>query len=167
MEKATPGGTYFTRGQLLRHLDLSPRQIQYWDETNLLRPSLKTKRRRYYDFANLVEFRVVESLLKNGFSTQRIRKFLSTLKRMMPREENLLARLQIHTDGRTLIFREKGSYFDMNGQGLLTLDLERLYHQVRPAIDAFSSPLGTRERGGRTVRRRVLVQARRPLTAAS
>lgn len=136
---------FWTRGQLLKWIRLSARQVQYWDETGLLVPRLKTKRRRLYDFANLVEFRMVEALQREGFSTQKIRRFMTTLKRMMPRDEQILSRLRIHTDGRTLIFQEKGAYFDMNGQGLLKLDVERLYRQVRPT--ALSHPKGTRERG--------------------
>lgn len=143
---------YFTRGDLLKLVRLSPRQIQYWDETGLIRPKRKTKRRRYYDFANLVEFRIVDALLQEKFSTQKVRRFVSTLKRMMPREENLLSRLRVHTDGDTLIFQEKGAYFDTNGQGLLKLDLERLYHQVRPASSAFPQPMGTRERGRKVLK---------------
>src|SRR3989338_5003196 len=144
----------FTRGDLLKVVRLTPRQIQYWDESNLIRPTRKTRRRRYYDFAGVVELRVVQALREEGFSTQKIRKFLVTLRRMMPRAQNLLARLRIHTDGRTLIFQEKGAFFEMNGQGLLKLDLERLYHQVRPASRAFSGPMGTRERGSQNVHRR-------------
>lgn len=144
---------YYTRGDVLRLTRLSPRQVQYWDETKMLCPRRKTKRRRYYDFANLVEFRVVESLLREGFSTQKIRQFLSTLKRMLPRRESLLAKLRILTDGKTVILQEKGAYFDMNGQGLLKLDLERLYHQVSPRFAAPARPMGTRERGATDVRR--------------
>ncbi len=155
-QDSTRRSDFWTRGQLLKWLRLSTRQVQYWDETGLLVPRLKTKRRRYYDFANLVEFRMVEALQKEGFSTQRIRRFMATLKRMMPREERILSRLQIHTDGRTLIFQEKGAYFDMNGQGLLKLDVQRLYHQVRPAD--LSNPSGTRERGQRVQGSRFKVQ---------
>ena len=159
MTGKTRRADYFTRGQILKLVRLSPRQIQYWDETGLLSPRCKTKRRRYYDFANVVEFGVIDALLKDGFSTQKIRKFLSELKRLMPRDEHLLARLQILTDGVTLIFREKGAYFNMNGQGLLELDVERLYRKIRPAQSA-SSPRatlprrkGTRERGTRSIQR--------------
>jgi DNA-binding transcriptional MerR regulator len=155
----TRDADFWTRGQIMKWVRLSTRQIQYWDETGLLIPRLKTKRRRYYDFANLVEFRMVEALRSEGFSTQKIRRFMTTLKRMMPREESLLARLQIHTDGRTLIFQEKGSYFDISGQGLLKVDLEKLYHQVRPAD--LSRSVGTRERGKAIQRPKFNVQGLR------
>lgn len=149
---------YFTRGEILKTVRLTARQIQYWDESGLLRPRRKTKRRRYYDFANVVELRLIESLLREGFTVQKVRSFVSTLRKILPRDEQLLTRLRVHTDGRTLIVQEKGAYFDMNGQGLLQLDLGRLYHQVRPAISAsaFSRPVGTRERGSQKDRRSVL-----------
>ncbi len=152
MKKANAGRDLMTRGDLLKIVRLTPRQVQYWDETGLLIPRLKTKRRRYYDFANVVEFKMVESLLREGFSTQRIRGFIAHLKRMMPKEESLLARLQIHTDGQTLIFQEKGAYFETNGQGLLRLDLEQLYHRIRPRALLSNAPMGTRERGSARVR---------------
>ncbi|MBI4179650.1 MerR family transcriptional regulator [bacterium] len=144
---------YLTRGELLKLTNLSPRQIQYWDETGLVSPARKTKRRRYYDFANLVELRVVESLLREGFSTQKVRDFVRSLRRMLPKDRSVLSRLRIHTDGRTIILQEKGAYFEMNGQGLLKLDLQKLYHQVSLRTDASSRPMGTRERGARGVQR--------------
>ena len=147
---------YFTRGEILKLVRLSPRQIQYWDESGLLRPRRKTKRRRYYDFANLVEFRLIESLMREGFSVQKIRGFVLTMRKLMPRDEQILSRLRVHTDGRTLIFREKGAFFEMNGQGLLQIDLDRLYHQVRPSTRSsqeFSKPVGTREKGNMAARK--------------
>jgi DNA-binding transcriptional MerR regulator len=57
---------------------ISKRQIGYWDETHLIKPSVQEAGGRgtirLYSFADLVQLAVVKSLIDQGISLQKIRK---------------------------------------------------------------------------------------------
>jgi len=85
---------------------LSQRQIDYWDRTHFIKPSLALSSgkgtRRLYDFTDLVRFRVAASLRKKGISLQNIRKCIRFLRRNRERLERPLASLKFLTDGDSL-----------------------------------------------------------------
>ena len=57
---------------------LTQRQIDYWDRTHIIKPSLAMASgrgtRRLYNFSDLVQFRVVAFLKEKGIRIQKIRK---------------------------------------------------------------------------------------------
>jgi DNA-binding transcriptional MerR regulator len=63
---------------------VSLRQLQYWDEQDFIRPSVKLAEgrgtRRLYSFHDLVCLKVVKDLARYGFSLQKIRRCLKPLK---------------------------------------------------------------------------------------
>lgn len=63
---------------------LSKRQLQYWDERDLVRPSLAAGQgrghRRLYDFRDLVSLRVAADLRRQGVSLQAIRAVVTHLR---------------------------------------------------------------------------------------
>ncbi len=64
---------------------LSLRQIDYWDHTHFIKPSLMGSSgkgtRRLFDFVDLVQFRVAASLRSQGISLQKIRKCTTYLRK--------------------------------------------------------------------------------------
>src|SRR6476659_6554679 len=69
----------FTPHQASRLSGCTPRQLRYWDQVGLVRPSIQqTGGRpgvpRLYSFRDLVALRVVKSLLDGGLSLQRVRR---------------------------------------------------------------------------------------------
>ena len=76
----------FTAQQAVRLTGCTGHQLRYWDQKNLVSPSLQSTggrpgRRRLYAFRDMVALRVVKSLLDNGMSLQRIRRAWSYLRR--------------------------------------------------------------------------------------
>lgn len=85
---------------------LSQRQIDYWDRTHFIKPSLGMSSgkgtRRLYDFIDLIQFRVAASLREMGISLQKIRKCVKFLRQNKERLEQPLASLKFLTDGDSL-----------------------------------------------------------------
>jgi len=85
---------------------ISKRQIGYWDETHLIKPSVQEAGGRgsvrLYSFADLVQLAVVKSLIDQGISLQKIRKSINYLKKNFPQIEKPLAKLKFLTDGKTI-----------------------------------------------------------------
>jgi predicted RNase H-like HicB family nuclease len=85
---------------------LSLRQIDYWDRTHFIKPSMKSPSgkgtRRLYDFVDLVQFRVAVSLKAKGISLRKMRRCLSFLKKRGAELTRPLASLQFITDGETI-----------------------------------------------------------------
>jgi predicted RNase H-like HicB family nuclease len=85
---------------------LSQRQIDYWDRTHFIKPSLAMSSgkgtRRLYDFMDLVRFRVAASLREKGISLRKIRKCVKFLRQNKERLERPLSSLKFLTDGDSL-----------------------------------------------------------------
>jgi predicted RNase H-like HicB family nuclease len=86
--------------------ELSQRQIDYWDRSHFIKPSLAMSSgkgtRRLYDFIDLIQFRVAASLREKGISLQKIRKCVKFLRRNRERLERPLSSLKFLTDGESL-----------------------------------------------------------------
>lgn len=85
---------------------LSLRQIDYWDHTHFIKPSLMGSSgkgtRRLFDFVDLVQFRVAASLRSQGISLQKIRKCTTYLRKQRVRLERPLVSLKFLTDGESI-----------------------------------------------------------------
>lgn len=64
--------------QVCKIVGISYRQLDHWDRTNLLSPSLKTARgsgtQRLYSYRDVVVLRIIKQLLDSGVTLQRARK---------------------------------------------------------------------------------------------
>ena len=89
-----------------RIVGVSLRQLQYWDEQNFLRPSIKLAggrgTKRLYSFHDLVCLKVVKDLARYGFSLQKIRRCLKPLKDNSAHTERPAESLKYLTDGEEL-----------------------------------------------------------------
>lgn len=67
----------FTTREVERLTGLSPRRLQYWDETNFIRPSVAARQGRgaprLYSFRDLVQLKVA-AMLRDGLSLQALRR---------------------------------------------------------------------------------------------
>ncbi len=90
---------------------LSFRQIDYWDTTHFIKPSVSEASGhgsvRLYSFGDLVQMKVAKTLLDKGVSLQQIRKTISYLKKNMPEVEKPLAELRFLTDGESIFILTK------------------------------------------------------------
>ena len=89
-----------------RIVGITRRQIDYWDRTHFIKPSIREASGygsvRLYSFRDLVQLRVAKEMLDRGITIQKIRKSVNWLKRNLPDVEKPLAELKLITDGETI-----------------------------------------------------------------
>ncbi len=85
---------------------VSLRQLQYWDERDFIRPSVRLAEgrgtRRLYSFHDLICLKVVKDLARHGFTLQKIRRCLKPLKDNTVHTERPAQSLKYLTDGEEL-----------------------------------------------------------------
>ena len=89
-----------------RIVGVSLRQLQYWDERDFIRPSVKLAEgrgtKRLYSFHDLICLKVVKDLAHHGFNLQKIRRCLKPLKDDSSHTERPAESLKYLTDGEEL-----------------------------------------------------------------
>lgn len=101
-----PSEPAYPSTSVCRIVGVTPRQIQYWDETGLVKPSARPAAgrgsRRRYSFHDLVRLSVVRALIERGLESRKIRKSLAALHEAYPQVLDPLAQLKLLTDGERL-----------------------------------------------------------------
>ena len=106
---------------------LTNRQVDYWDRTHFIKPSLKEASgygtARLYSFNDLVQLKVAKTLIDKGVSLQKIRKAITWLKKNFPDVEKPLAQMKFLTDGETIfvLAKDKGVILDALAKGQLVM----------------------------------------------
>ncbi|MEW6059758.1 MAG: MerR family transcriptional regulator [Actinomycetota bacterium] len=115
----------FSAHQATRLTSCTPRQLRYWDQIGLVKPSIQqTGGRpgvpRLYSFRDLVALRVVKSLLDGGMSLQRVRRAWDYLNRRAALDRHL-SEVKLITDGVSIfkIARRSGEILDALREGQL------------------------------------------------
>jgi len=92
-----------------RVVGITYRQLDYWDKTGLLRPSIKQAggkgSRRVYSFEDLVELRVIAKLRTVGVSLPAVRKAARYVRQHFANLVRPLARLALVVDGKSILVR--------------------------------------------------------------
>jgi len=136
---------------------ISYRQLDYWARTDLIRPSLADAHgsgsRRRYTYRDLLELKLVKTLLDNGIKLESIRDAFSLMRDQLG-DDVSSAKLVIAGNSAVLV-RENAELIDVvnryQGQGVLNLlALDGVVEQVDAAIvELFpSEPAPSAERGG-------------------
>ena len=96
----------FNTKTIARILGLSIRQIDYWDRTHFIKPSIREASGygsvRLYSFNNLVQLKVAKTLMDKGISLQKIRKAINYLKKNIPEVKKPLSEMRFLTDGEAI-----------------------------------------------------------------
>ncbi len=122
------------------------RQLDYWARTDLVRPSLVdatgSGSRRRYSYRDLLELRVIKSLLDAGIKLESVREVFSYLRENLG-EDVATANLVIQGNQAVLV-RDGGELIDLvkKGQGVLNVlalshvvtDLDARIVELRPAV---------------------------------
>src|SRR5579859_8125784 len=99
----------YTSGDVARIAGVSLRQLQWWDERNVVSPRQEGHRRVYLP-QEVVEVSVIAELRRKGFSLQKIRRVLRFLQKDMGKRlsDALAAESEVHllTDGRSIYLEE-------------------------------------------------------------
>ncbi len=74
----------FSPKEIRELVNITYRQIQYWDKSNFIIPSYRRKGRyRLYTFKDLVLLKIAEVLREHGYSIQQLRSTIGNLKKMI------------------------------------------------------------------------------------
>jgi DNA-binding transcriptional MerR regulator len=137
----------FTAHQASRFTGCTARQLRYWDQIGLVRPSLqKTGGRpgvpRMYSFRDLVALKVVKSLLDGGLSLQRVRRAWEFLNKRAGLDRHL-AEVKLVTDGKSVfrVVRREGEVLDAlrEGQMAFFVAIDEVTRQVSDEVAEFRS----------------------------
>jgi len=106
---ASPEEQGFNSSDVARICGVSLRQLQWWDERNVVSPR-QDGHKRVYMPQEVVEISVIAELRRKGFSLQKIRRVLRFLQKDMGKRlsEALSAAGDVHllTDGKTIFLEE-------------------------------------------------------------
>lgn len=122
-------------------VNISYRQLDYWARTDLIRPSLADARgsgsRRRYSYRDLIELKLVKTLLDVGIKLETVRDAFTYIREQLG-EDVSSAKLVLSGKSAVLV-RENDELIDVvsryKGQGVLNfLDLDDVKEEVDAAI---------------------------------
>lgn len=121
---------------------LSMRQIDYWDRTHFIKPSVSEASGygslRLYSFTDLVQLRVARTLLGKGVSLQKMRKAMIYLKKNIPAVKKPFLELKFLTDGETIfiITKNEKKIIDIlkSGQLVFSIALGKIVEDLKGDI---------------------------------
>ena len=131
--------------QVCKIVGITYRQLDYWARTNLIRPSIADAKgsgsQRRYSYRDLVDLKVIKSLLDAGVSLQSARQAVAYLRDNLG-EDLASAKLVLNGPGSVLV-RNDGELVDLmrNGQGVFSIvaldgvkeELDAAITELRPA----------------------------------
>ncbi len=126
---------------------LSYRQIDHWDRSHFIKPSLQEARgtgsARLYTFVDLIQLRVARTLREKGMSLQNIRRCVTYLKKHVPEVEKPLVQFRLLTDGESIFVLTKDPKVMVDtlreGQLVFSLALGEIVEEVRGKVAELSS----------------------------
>lgn len=123
---ADPGGDEGFRGpQVCRIVGITYRQLDYWARTNLIRPSVRdaagSGSKRRYSYDDLLELKVIKSLLDAGVALRSARKALEYLRENLG--EDIASANLVLNGTRSVLARTGEEIVDLlkSGQGVLNI----------------------------------------------
>ena len=133
--------------QVCKLVDITYRQLDYWARTDLIRPSVSSATgsgsQRLYSFGDIVQLKVVKSLLDAGLSLKKIRQAIQILREQMDAD---LSDVTLLSDGNTIFAAKSPSeVVDVlqRGQGVFAITVgpvqEKLagqIHELFPDVPA-------------------------------
>src|SRR5215467_3416086 len=142
----------FSREEVQRILDLTPKQLDYWDRLRLV-SSRKEQKSRFYNFHDLIGLRTVKQLTESGVPAQRLGRALTALRKGILNSHAPLNELRIHSDGRDVVVERDGVRLDpLSGQLVMNFDTREMGEKVRvmsgrSAEDLFETALDCETEG--------------------
>jgi DNA-binding transcriptional MerR regulator len=132
----------FSGTQAAKVVGITYRQLDYWARTDLIRPSLTdatgSGSRRRYSYKDLLELRVIKTLLDAGIKLESVRDVFEYLRRHLDAD---IASAHLVINGSSVVLAQGNELIDVlqNGQGVLNvLSLAG----VKDEVDAQLVPLG-------------------------
>jgi tetratricopeptide (TPR) repeat protein len=121
----------FTRREFQRLLDVTDKQLTYWEKLRFISPR-KSGAGKFYDFRDLISLRTAKQLIDSGVSAQRLRRSLAALNQKLAEVQAPLNELRILADGRDVIVERNGARLEpISGQFVLNFETRELSDKVR------------------------------------
>jgi tetratricopeptide (TPR) repeat protein len=121
----------FSRREFLRLLDITDKQLAYWEKLGIVSPR-KAAGDDFYDFRDLISLRTAKQLIQSGVSANRLRLALAALNQKLSKVEQPLTELRILSNGRDIIVDHDGAHLEpISGQFVLNFDTRELRDKVR------------------------------------
>lgn len=125
------------------------RQLDYWDRTGLLRPSIRGAAgkgsRRIYSFQDVVELRVVSRMLASGVSLPAVRKAIRYLQANFEHLTRPLAQLTLVASGRSILVRTEDPRrlvdATAGGQVVVAVSVGAIAREIEKSVVELSAPL--------------------------
>ncbi len=157
--ESTPQGQGYNSTEVARIAGVSLRQLQWWDERNVVSPR-QDGHKRIYMPEEVVEISVIAELRRKGFSLQKIRRVLRFLQKDMGKRLNeaLSASSEVHllTDGKTIFMEDApGRIVDLLKNARQPMFLVCVTDQVRRLHAAAERKPARSETGTPALARRV------------
>jgi DNA-binding transcriptional MerR regulator len=144
----------FRGPQVCKVVGITYRQLDYWARTNLLRPSMADAKgsgtQRLYSYGDLLELKVIKSLLDANVSLQSARTAVEYLRENLG--EDIGAANLVLCGDTPLLVREDGEIIDLvrKGQGVLNIvPLSPVVAELKAAILEMR-PVGTESGAAKT-----------------
>jgi DNA-binding transcriptional MerR regulator len=132
----------FTVMEVSRIVGASRRQLDYWDHTGLLSPSLKVGVgklfSRQYSVQDIIELKIIVRLLRSSLSLQQIRAGFHFIEK---RQEDLATSI-ISTDGKTMyLYQDDDLLVDTLKQGQMVsrIAVQDLIAEVQEKVNEFTA----------------------------
>src|SRR5258708_13054160 len=121
----------FSRREFQRLLDVTDKQLNYWERLQLVSPR-KGGAEKFYDFRDLITLRTAKQLIEKGVSANRLRRSLVALNEKLSQVQAPLTELRILANGRDVIVEHDGARLEpISGQFVLNFDTRDLRDKVR------------------------------------
>lgn len=144
----------FTTEEAQRLAGISTRRLQYWDETDFIRPSVAARRGRgsprLYAFRDLVQLRVAVQL-RDRLSLQALRRLKAKLDTDAPFAS---VRFALLPDDEVVYLGPEGHYEAALQPGQIVLEFAVPIREIRATLERDVAKLRTRRGAGRIERRR-------------
>lgn len=134
---------------------ISYRQLDYWDRTDLVSPSIQTANgsgtRRLYSFRDVLVLKIIKQLLDAGISLTNIRRAMENLKEIGTED---LSTITLVSDGNTVYdCRSKDEVFDLlaGGQGVFGIGIPTLAQELEGEIRELPGERVIHTKKGKTV----------------
>jgi len=131
----------FSGRQTAEIVGISYRQLDYWARTDLIRPSLTdasgSGSRRRYSYQDLLELRVIKTLLDAGIKLESVREVFNYLRKHVTSD---IASAHLVISGQTVVLAQGDELIDVVKQGQGVLNVLSLAG-VKNDVDAQLIPL--------------------------
>jgi len=121
----------FSRGEVQRILDVTEKQLDYWERLRIVAPR-KGRGEKFYDFRDLIGLRTAKQLIQTGIPANRLRRALDALGQKLSEAGSPLNELRVVSNGRDIIVERNGARLEpLSGQFVLNFETRELDDKVR------------------------------------